>query len=281
MTVITVDHSQGGWKAIPRALMDDSRLSLAARGFMGWILVKPENWAVRPEFCKATFGLSDERWSKLTKELIAAGYYHRQTTRDLKGRVTTRVTITPTGSPPPQKPGPGETDTRSTVYPDSRVCGGPAHLIENLKSKNLINNNNQLVVVFEDDLLKSGLITQKEQDQVLEILYSVHDISDRQRFADELAGALRARGRRGERAIKNPARFLTSLLTVSKDQLTYAIGESELRAARAAAREREVFSTSTQTTFPTAVVCTKPPAHVLKQFDKIRENHRNKNQHVQ
>ena len=278
MTVITVDHSLGGWKAIPRALMDDSRLSLAARGFMGWILVKPETWTVRPEFCKATFGMSDERWSKLTKELIEAGYYHRQTTRDEKGRVTTKVTITPTGSPPPQKPVPGESGTRPGRYPDSRVPGEPGHLIENLKSKNLINNN-QPVVVFENDLLKTGLITKKEQEQALTILSTVHDDLARQRFADELAGALRARGRSGERAIKNPARFLSSLLTVSADQLTYSLNESELREARAAARNREELHSSPQST-NIAVVGTKPPPEVLKRFAQICADHRSKDRHV-
>lgn len=278
MTVITVDHSLGGWKAIPRALMDDNRLSLAARGFMGWILVKPENWTVRPEFCKAHFGMSDERWSKLTKELIEAGYYHRRTIRGEKGRITTSVTITPISSPPPQKQAPGETGTRSTVYPADRVHGDPGHLNKNLESKNL-NNNNRPVVVFEDDILKNGLLNQREQDQVLTLLGAV-DESRRQLLADELIGALRFRGRKGDRSIKNPARFLSSILTVPTDQLTYSLDESELRAARASARAREALSIpSAAPPSKTVVIGTKPPPEVLKRFEQIRTEHRNKDHH--
>jgi len=54
-------------------------------------------------------------------------------------------------------------------------------------------------------------------------------------MADELAGALRARGRVGERGIKNPVLFVKALGQATN--LTYAPGERALREARARVAE--------------------------------------------
>lgn len=45
-TIIRVDKSAGNWDAIPRALIDDDRLSLEARYLGVWLLSRPNNWEI-------------------------------------------------------------------------------------------------------------------------------------------------------------------------------------------------------------------------------------------
>ena len=137
MTVIRVDHGAGGWQAIPRAMLEDERISLAARGLMGWFLAKNETWRVQPDFCQKLFKLTSEKWGKLTGELIRAGYYHRVTTRDEKGRLRTSITITPVSTIPPGAglPAHGQRATQSTTQSVNREPGRPGGLLKTKEDK--------------------------------------------------------------------------------------------------------------------------------------------------
>lgn len=95
-----------------------------------------------------------------------------------------------------------------------------------------------VVVVFSKDLIDRELLSKEEQKQLIEILVEAGE--DAQAIADELAGALRARGRVGERGVKNALRFTAALLAAHRQgdkgtRLTYAAEEKSLRDARQAA----------------------------------------------
>lgn len=96
-----------------------------------------------------------------------------------------------------------------------------------------------VVVVLSQDLIDRGLLSKEEQKQLTELLIDAGE--DAQAIADELSGALRARGRVGERGVKNALRFAAALLAAHKQlgisgiTLTYAAEEKSLREARQAA----------------------------------------------
>lgn len=100
-SIVRVDMGAGGWTAVPRGVFSsDTGLSLAARGLLGWFLTRPDGWQVRVAWCMEHHRLGEKGWSTLVAELAAAGYYHREKTRDGRGRLRTAVTITPTPAPP-------------------------------------------------------------------------------------------------------------------------------------------------------------------------------------
>lgn len=146
------------------------------------------------------------------------------------------------------------------------------------------NNNNQVHTPAElaPDLLTRGLLSAKEYSQIMQQMATLPDQARSQALVDELAGALRARGRIGDRGIKNPARFLSSLLCVSTDQLTYALSEAELRAARAAASAREAALFQEAPRPPERSVAAKPTPEILSQMASLRAQIQLKNvrQHV-
>lgn len=94
MTIIRVDMGAGGWAAVPRATFDDARLSLRARGLLAWFLTRGDGFEVNALACRLHHGLGEEAWGRVVGELAIAGYYHRQKTRDAKGRVRTGITVT-------------------------------------------------------------------------------------------------------------------------------------------------------------------------------------------
>lgn len=236
-SIVRVDMGAGGWAAVPRNVFNnDSGLSLAARGLLGWFLTRPDGWQVRVAWCMEHHGLGDKGWSSLANELAAAGYYHREKKQDERGRLRTAVTITPTPTPP--LGGVGATDPSFT---EGRCGRGPVQpgigeggvLKERVKEKE---KQQQPVVVFSADLLERGLLSNAEQKQLESSLSLLNDPEEGQALADEIAGALRARGRTGERGIKNPILFVRALMQASS--LTYASGERALREARARVARR-------------------------------------------
>ncbi len=225
-SIIRVDMSIGGWAAVPLAVINNDTLSLAARGLLLWFLTRPPGWVIRVEHCKAKFSLGEHAWATITQQLQVEGYYHRSKHRDTLGRLTTQVTITPVpGFPGPDEPGAGS--------PECRVTRG--HKIDEKKIKKEQQQPRALrgqVVVFSPDLFERGLLSKEEHEQVNDVALEQRATStDAQELADELAGALRARGRAGPRGIKNPVLFLKAL--GQSGSLTYAPGERALREARA------------------------------------------------
>lgn len=116
----------------------------------------------------------------------------------------------------------------------------PLNQTMNLKSEQQPAPDSELpVVVLSQDLIDRGLLSKEERKQLTRIFLEAGQ--DAQAIADELSGALRARGRVGERGVKNALRFAVALLDAYKQlgfagiTLTYAAEEKSLREARQAA----------------------------------------------
>lgn len=244
MTVIRVDHGAGGWQAIPRAMLEDERISLAARGLMGWFLSKNETWRVQPDFCQELFKLTSEKWGKLTGELIRAGYYHRVTTRDEKGRLRTSVTITPVSTIPPGVglPAHGQRATQSTTQPVNRVPGSPGGLLKTKEDKTsevktLLKNPapeaphtraTPTARVFNEieifrAIIEKGLLTEPEANRIRALAKRE---KNGQQLVDELVEQLHLRGRHPNGQIVDPLGYFIRLKTSTG--LTRA-GEGESR----------------------------------------------------
>jgi len=161
-SIIRIDMGAGGWTAVPRAIFsNESGLSLAARGLLGWFLTRPENWEVRIASCMREHGIGEKGWSTLAAELAAAGYYHRRTTRDETGHIRTAVSITSTPTPP--LGGVGGTDPALTGGRFDRDPVQPGPGVGGVLNKTVkeIEKEQRPDVVFSADLLDRDLLSKE------------------------------------------------------------------------------------------------------------------------
>ena len=73
------------YSQLGNTMLRDKRLSLAARGALGFILSHPENWSFNQDWLRRETGIGREKAQALVRELMEAGYCRRSRVRDAKG----------------------------------------------------------------------------------------------------------------------------------------------------------------------------------------------------
>jgi hypothetical protein len=81
MTVIRRRHN-ARFASLPNAIWEDPRLTVEAKGVLGYLLSRPHNWNVRPQQVAQVLDLGKDRLQRIFRELIAAGYVTREQSRD-------------------------------------------------------------------------------------------------------------------------------------------------------------------------------------------------------
>ena len=87
-TIIRVKHRRSPFAVIDRRVLEDSRLSWAARGVLGYLFAKPDDWTLNVEDLRRRGDLGRDALYKILKQLQRVGYVRREFTRDANGRVT-------------------------------------------------------------------------------------------------------------------------------------------------------------------------------------------------
>ena len=82
---------KGRFTVVPNAIFNDDRVSLGAKGLLGYLLSRPGNWDVRHDQLQHKLDIGRKMLSKLLKELEVAGYLERdeEQGRDEYNRFTT------------------------------------------------------------------------------------------------------------------------------------------------------------------------------------------------
>ena len=114
-TIVRVSHGHDPYTVIDRRPLEDDRLSWAARGVLGYLLAKPDDWALRIENLRRHGDLGRDALYGILKQLRRYGYVERRVMRDEKGRITETFYIVyevpRTESPCPDKPDTAHPDT--------------------------------------------------------------------------------------------------------------------------------------------------------------------------
>lgn len=88
MTIIrTVKDKDHPYKVINSTCAEDQRLSIAARGMMFYLLVKPDDWQIRVVDLMRQLNISRDKAYKTLNELRTAGYVVYEKIRDERGVV--------------------------------------------------------------------------------------------------------------------------------------------------------------------------------------------------
>ncbi|SPB14178.1 hypothetical protein NOV72_01427 [Caballeronia novacaledonica] len=85
--VITIRKSREfDYRSIPTYLLEDWRLSLDSRAVASWLAGKENGWEVRIGPLRHILGINgNTRWSRIARELIAAGYLNRSRYQNARG----------------------------------------------------------------------------------------------------------------------------------------------------------------------------------------------------
>ena len=116
--IVRVEHRRHPYVVIDRRPLEDERLSWAARGLLGYLLAKPDDWQLRVSDLCRRGDLGRDGVHSLLQQLKDLGYVRRKQIRDQRGRVAgydytvLEVPHAPgPGSPGPAAPDPAEPDT--------------------------------------------------------------------------------------------------------------------------------------------------------------------------
>jgi len=80
MTIVRREH-RAQFTIIPNAIFVDGRLSIEAKGVLGYLLSRPHSWQVRLEHVGRTLRIGRKKLQRIFRELISAGYVTREQPR--------------------------------------------------------------------------------------------------------------------------------------------------------------------------------------------------------
>ncbi|WP_316202623.1 MULTISPECIES: hypothetical protein [unclassified Bradyrhizobium] len=84
MTIVRREH-RAQFTIVPNAVFADPRLSVEAKGVLGYLLSRPHKWHVRLDHVGRTLVVGRKKLQRIFRELIAAGYVAREAQRIADG----------------------------------------------------------------------------------------------------------------------------------------------------------------------------------------------------
>jgi hypothetical protein len=140
MMIVRSEH-RAQFTIIPNAIFRDDRLSIEAKGVLGYLLSHPHHWQVRLDHIGRTLRIGRKKLQRIFRELIGAGYVSREQPRtagahcfcatDYVVRDMPVAPIRPVDSSPGSRGGKEPADPRGRKGPvykeDPQVLNGPAY----------------------------------------------------------------------------------------------------------------------------------------------------------
>jgi hypothetical protein len=84
VTIVRREH-RDNFTIVPNAMFLDERLSVEAKGVLGFLLSRPHKWQVRLDHIGRTLRVGWKKLQRIFRELISAGYVTRERQRILDG----------------------------------------------------------------------------------------------------------------------------------------------------------------------------------------------------
>jgi hypothetical protein len=84
VTIVRREH-RAHFTIVPNAMFLDERLSIEAKGVLGFLLSRPHKWQVRLDHVGRTLKIGRKKLQRIFRELISAGYVTREQRRILDG----------------------------------------------------------------------------------------------------------------------------------------------------------------------------------------------------
>ena len=271
-TIIRVKHRRNPFAVIDRRLLEDSRLGWAARGVLGYLFAKPDDWTLNVEDLRRRGDLGRDALYKILKQLQRVGYVRREFTRDANGRVTGVVyaVFEVPEAPFPEKP---DTARPETAAPDT-AAPFPAKptLLNNHSTKEPVNQITTTTTDGDDETAKrrggEQLVFPSSLSPTIvaraKRMLAAFPPPLAQALLDELAGRMQANAIRG-----SPLAYLRGL--IERTMLGQFTPEAGIAVADARERMRECQSALAKAT---SRVPSLPPADdndpLVQRVERLR-----------
>lgn len=125
MSIVRVERKSQPYTMIANATLQDTSISLEARGLLTYLLSKPDNWAVVVTWLADEMGVGREKLNRIIRELENAGYIETRVVRDggqfAQYERIVHETPTADGFTVVGKPDSGETDSGKSGTIKERV----------------------------------------------------------------------------------------------------------------------------------------------------------------
>jgi hypothetical protein len=149
MTIVRREH-RAQFTIVPNAIFLDDRLSIEAKGVLGYLLSRPHSWQVRLDHVGRTLRIGRKKLQRIFRELIGAGYVTREQPRTADAHRFREIDYVVRDVPSPIRPadtsrgprgGKGPAEPRGRKGPAYKeypqVPNGPAYKeLDNKKGKN-------------------------------------------------------------------------------------------------------------------------------------------------
>jgi hypothetical protein len=131
MTIVRCEH-RAQFTILPNAIFRDDRLSIEAKGVLGYLLSRPHNWQVRLDHVGRKLRIGRKKLQRIFRELIGAGYVTREQARTAGAyrfcEIDYVVRDVPMAPIRPVDASPGPRGRKCPGYKDSpQVRNGPAY----------------------------------------------------------------------------------------------------------------------------------------------------------
>jgi hypothetical protein len=83
MAIVRREH-RAQFTIVPNAIFLDDRLSVEAKGVLGYLLSRPHRWHVRLDHVGRTLRIGRKKLQRIFRELIGAGYVIREQPADYR-----------------------------------------------------------------------------------------------------------------------------------------------------------------------------------------------------
>lgn len=124
MTIVRREH-KAQFTIVPNAVFADARLSVEAKGVLGYLLSRPHNWHVRLDHIGRTLLVGRKKLQRIFRELIAAGYGTREAQRIVDGHRFGEIDYVVRNVPAPVEKSARPRGRKGPAAP--RVQKGPAY----------------------------------------------------------------------------------------------------------------------------------------------------------
>ena len=131
MTIVRREH-RAQFTIVPNAIFLDDRLSIEAKGVLGYLLSRPHNWQVRLDHVGRTLRIGRKKLQRIFRELIGAGYVTREQPRTADAHrfreIDYVVRDVPLAPIRPVDTSPGPRGGKGSAYKEyPQVPNGPAY----------------------------------------------------------------------------------------------------------------------------------------------------------
>ena len=202
------------YAVVPNAAMRDGALSIEARGMLALLMTYSDEWIFQRQHLMEVANIGRDRFQRIMRELIEAGYVNREPMRDLGGRVSGSTwVINDAPDREPENPAPGGTEGLKNRQPGLPTAGFSGPIRRTILKKEKDKEERARGVPSEASALVTddGKAAQEGKDEGFQQFMDAHPRPSNRGRSLELWRAEKGRGVEAARIVQAARRYRSEM----------------------------------------------------------------------